>query len=134
MERGELVPDEVVIGVAEARLAEADARRGFVLDGFPRTTAQAEALDEILARAGTPLECCVALVMGEEALVARLLKRAQLEGRSDDDERTIRMRMRVYREQTEPLIAYYRARGLLREVEADGAIDEVEQRIEEALG
>ena len=134
MERGEFVPDEVVIGVAEERLAQADAQRGFVLDGFPRTTAQAEALDAILARTGTPLERCVALVMGEEALVARLLKRAQIEGRSDDDEETIRMRMRVYRDHTEPLITYYRARGLLREVEADATIDEVEKRIEEALG
>ena len=68
MGRGELVPDEVVIGVAEERLAQADAQRGFVLDGFPRTTAQAEALDAIPARTGTPLERCVALVMGEEAL------------------------------------------------------------------
>ncbi|HEY5658255.1 MAG TPA: adenylate kinase, partial [Myxococcota bacterium] len=133
MDRGELVPDDVVIGVAEERLAEADAKRGFVLDGFPRTTAQAEALDAILERAGTPLERCVALVMGEETLVARLLKRAEIEGRSDDDEQTIRMRMRVYREHTEPLIAYYRARGLLREVAADATVGEVEKRIEEAL-
>ena len=133
MERGELVPDAVVIGVAQARLARPDARRGFVLDGFPRTTGQAEALDRMLAEQGTPLERCVALVVDEEELVKRLERRAELEGREDDAEATLRNRLRVYREQTEPLCAYYRRRGILREVDAVGGIDEVEKRIEEAL-
>jgi adenylate kinase len=133
MERGDLVSDEIVISVAEERLTRDDARQGFILDGFPRTAAQAEALDALLARLGTPLERCVALVAHEAELVARLLKRAELEGRSDDNEEAIRKRMRVYREQTEPLVTYYRERGLVRDVPAVGSIDEVEKRIEEAL-
>jgi len=133
MDRGELVSDEIVIGVAEERLSQDDARGGFVLDGFPRTDTQARALDAMLERMGTPLERCVALVADTDELVRRLLKRAEIEGRSDDNEETIRNRMRVYREQTAPLIAYYRECGLLREVEAEGPIDEIEKRIEEAL-
>jgi adenylate kinase len=134
MDRGELVPDSVVIGLAAERLARPDAKTGFVLDGFPRTVAQAEALEVELSRLGTKLDACLALVTDEPALIARLLKRAQLEGRSDDNESTIRNRMRVYREQTEPLIAFYRRRRLLREVDGMGTIEEVERRIQEELG
>jgi adenylate kinase len=133
MERGELVSDEIVIGVARERLSRPDAARGFVLDGFPRTTAQAEALDGMLAELGVPLEACVVMDVPERELVSRLLQRATIEGRSDDDEQTIRKRMRVYRRQTEPLVAYYAQRGLVRRVDALGTIDEVEKRIEEAL-
>jgi adenylate kinase len=133
MERGELVPDDIVIGVAEERLAAPDARRGFVLDGFPRTPAQAQALDRILAARGTPLERCVALCIDGEELVRRLLRRAELEGRSDDHETAIRTRMQVYERQTRPLLDYYRKRGLLREIEAEGSVDEVAERVEEEL-
>jgi adenylate kinase len=133
MERGELVSDEIVVGVARERLAQPDAREGFILDGFPRTVAQAEALDRILAEDGVRLERCIALVVDEEALLARLLKRAEIEGRADDDEQTIRHRMKVYREQTEPLVAHYRAQGVLVEVDGMGSVDEVAQRIQEAL-
>ena len=133
MDRGELVPDEVVIGVAAERLAKPDAETGFILDGFPRTVVQAEALDELLGRNETQLERCVALVADEEALVERLLKRRELEGRSDDNEASIRNRMRVYREQTEPLVQYYRSRGVLAEVDGIGTVEEIEKRVEEAL-
>ena len=133
MDRGELVPDGVVIGVAEERLREPDARRGFVLDGFPRTAAQAAALDALLAKLGVELERCVALTVDEDELVKRLLRRAELEGRADDNEQTIRNRMRVYREQTRPLVDYYRSRDVLREVDGLGAIDEVAARIQGAL-
>ena len=133
MERGDLVPDAIVIGVAEERLAQDDARQGFILDGFPRTTAQAEALEGILERLGTPLERCVALQVDEDELVARLLKRAELEGRSDDNEESIRNRMQVYRRETQPLIDFYRPRGLLRDVDALGKVEEIAKRIEEAL-
>ena len=133
MERGELVCDEIVIQVAKERLEQPDARKGFILDGFPRTTAQAEALDGLLAELGTPLEACVAMAVDEGELVRRLLERAEIEGRSDDNEETIRNRMRVYAEQTEPLIAHYRAQGLVREIHAEGTIEEVAKRIEEAL-
>jgi adenylate kinase len=134
MDRGDLVPDDVVIGVAEERLSRSDVREGFILDGFPRTVVQARALDDMLERRGTRLERCVALVIDEEAVIERLLTRAEIEGRSDDDEETIRNRMRVYRAQTEPLVAYYRERGVLAEVDGTGGIDEVEKRVEEALG
>jgi len=133
MDRGKLVPDSVVIGVAEERLAQDDAQSGFVLDGFPRTAAQAEALDALLARMGTNLDRCVALVVDEDSLVTRLLGRAQIEGRSDDSEETIRTRMNVYREQTAPLVDYYRKRGILVEVDGVGSVEEVAKRIEEAL-
>jgi adenylate kinase len=133
MDRGQLVPDAVVIGVAEERLSQADAESGFVLDGFPRTAAQAEALDVLLERMGTKLECCVALVVDEDSLVARLLGRAKIEGRSDDSEETIRTRMSVYRAQTAPLVDYYREQGILAEVDGFGSIEEVAKRIEEAL-
>lgn len=133
MDRGDLVPDEVVIGVAEERLRQPDAAKGFVLDGFPRTAAQAEALDAMLERLGVKLERCVALRVDEEELVERLAKRAGIEGRSDDNEETIRNRMRVYQESTRPLIDYYAARGVLVEVDGQGTVDEVFARIEEAL-
>ena len=133
MDRGELVPDEVVIAAAGERLAQDDARQGFILDGFPRTAEQAKALDALLEKSGVALERCVALVVDEEEVVSRLLKRAELEGRSDDNEDTIRNRMRVYREQTEPLVEYYRQKGLLAEVKGQGSVDEVGAGIEEAL-
>jgi adenylate kinase len=133
MDAGKLVPDEVVIGVAEQRLAQADAKRGFILDGFPRTAAQADALDKLLPRLGVTLERCVSLQVDEEVLVKRLLKRAEIEGRTDDNEQTIRTRMQVYKESTAPLIAYYRARGVLYEVNGEGSVGEVSKRIEQAL-
>jgi adenylate kinase len=133
MDRGELVSDEIVIGVAKDRLAQPDAQKGFILDGFPRTARQAEALDALLAELGTPLERCVALVADEDELVGRLLKRAEIEGRADDNEASIRTRMQVYRDQTAPLIAHYTAQGILREVDGLGSLDEVGGRIEEAL-
>lgn len=133
MDRGELVPDAVVIAVAEARLRQPDAERGFILDGFPRTAEQARALDAILVKLGRALERCVVLSVDEPALVERLRKRAELEGRSDDNEAAIRTRMQVYRKQTEPLIDYYRGRGILVELDGMGSVDEVAARIEGAL-
>lgn len=133
MERGDLVPDDVVIGVAAERLQQSDARQGFILDGFPRTAAQAEALDGILAKLGVALERCIALDVAEDHLVERLLGRARVEGRADDNEETIRTRMRVYRAQTQPLIEYYRKRGVLREVDGLGTMDAVAERIQGAL-
>ena len=133
MESGKLVPDEVVIGVARERLAQADCREGFILDGFPRTLAQAQALDGILEELGCSLECCLALDVDEDALVDRLLRRAQIEGRSDDTAETIRTRMQVYREQTEPLVDHYRRQGVVAELDGLGEITEVARRIEDAI-
>jgi adenylate kinase len=133
MDAGQLVPDAVVIGVAEERLARPDAKQGFILDGFPRTAGQAEVLDRMLPKLDCTLERCVALTVDEDELVKRLLRRAELEGRSDDNEASIRTRMREYREKTEPLIAYYRGRGVLREVDGLGEIEDVARRIAQAL-
>lgn len=133
MDRGELVSDEIVIDMVRERLAQPDARNGFMLDGFPRTVAQAEALDGLLEELDVKLERCVALQVDEDAVVQRLLKRAEIEGRSDDNEETIRKRMRIYREQTRPLVDYYRDRGVLVEVDGMGSVEQVGDAIQEAL-
>ena len=131
MDSGALVPDAIVIAMVKERLAEADAGCGFLLDGFPSTAAQAEALDREVA--GRPLELVLSLEVGEDEVVRRLLKRAESEGRSDDTEETVRNRMAVYREQTEPLIAYYRSKGTLRPIDGMGTIGEIFSRIAAAL-
>ena len=131
MEAGELVPDEIVIAMVAERLAEADAACGFLLDGFPRTLPQAEALDRVLA--DRHLEVVIDLDVVEEEVVQRLLGRAVKEGRADDNEETIRTRMAVYREQTEPLIAYYGAKGIVRKVDGMGSIEEIFSRVVHAL-
>ena len=133
MARGDLVSDDIVIAVAEQRLAAPDARRGFILDGFPRTPGQAAALDAMLDRLGTPLERCIALTVDEDEIVRRLIKRAEIEGRSDDSEETVRKRLKIYHAQTEPLIQHYSVQGIVREVDGDASVDEVAKRIEEAL-
>ncbi len=133
MDAGKLVSDEIVIGVAAERLAQPDAKTGFILDGFPRTAAQAKALDGLLARLGVALERCIALIVKEDVIVERLLKRAELEGRSDDNEASIRTRMAEYREKTAPLVAYYRERGVLAEVDGLGTVDAVAGRIRQTL-
>jgi adenylate kinase len=133
MDLGKLTPDEIVIGAAEERLGRPDAKLGFILDGFPRTVAQAEALDRMLPRLGCQLERCVAITVDEEELGKRLLRRAEIEGRTDDNDASIRTRMREYREKTQPLIAYYKSRGVLREVDGVGNVDAVARRIAQAL-
>lgn len=133
MDLGKLAPDEIVIEAAEERLGRPDAKQGFILDGFPRTVAQAEALDEMLPELGCQLERCVAITVNEEELAKRLLRRAEIEGRTDDNDASIRTRMHEYREKTQPLIAYYRRRGVLREVDGVGNVEEVASRIAQAL-
>ena len=134
MATGKLVSDDVVIAIARERLSQPDAEKGFVLDGFPRTLAQAEALDAMLQGLGAPLDACLAIVVDTEAVVERLIKRAELEGRADDNQATIRERMDVYHAQTAPLIEYYEQRALLVEVNGMGAVDEVTARIREVIG
>ena len=133
MDAGKLVGDEIVIEIARERLSEADARKGFILDGFPRTLVQAQALDAMLDELGMPLECCLALAVETDPVVQRLLKRAEIEGRADDNEETIRERMRVYDHRTAPLLDYYVSRSLVAEVDGMGAVDEVQARLVEAL-
>jgi adenylate kinase len=113
MDRGELVPDEVTVAMVKDRLSQADCRNGALLDGFPRTSAQAAALDDLLADIGGQIDVVPHIFVNQEVLVERLLKRAEIEGRADDNEETIRTRMRVYEEQTQPLLDYYGSKGLV---------------------
>ena len=129
MDRGDLVPDDLILALIREELADR-----VIFDGFPRTIPQAEALDRLLEETGTRLLGVVLVEAPEEELVRRLLKRAELEGRSDDNEETIRRRLQVYREKTEPLIQYYEKTGALRRVEGLGTPDEVYARIRAALG
>ena len=128
MDRGELVPDDVVIDMVLERLGEEDCAGGFVLDGFPRTVPQAEALGERLGELGRPLDVVVSLQVGEDELRDRLAARAE-----DDDEGAIRRRLELFDRETEPLLDFYDGRGLLVSVEAEGDIDEVTGRIAAAL-
>ena len=134
MDAGELVSDTIVIGIAEERLSEDDAKAGFLLDGFPRTWAQAEALEGLLSKLDSALDVCLALTVDQEAIVTRLLKRAAVEGRADDTEGVIRERMRVYDNETAPLLEFYGKRNLLTEVSGMGTVEEVGEKIRAALG
>jgi adenylate kinase len=130
---GQLVPDEIMIGLIRDRLAQEDTQRGFVLDGFPRTVAQAEALDAMLEKIERPLKVVFEFQVPEEISVERLRRRAEEEGRADDTPEAIRTRLRLYREQTEPLVEHYRARGDLVGLPADRTVDEVFADIQRAL-
>lgn len=134
MDRGELVPDDVVIDMVLERLGEEDCAGGFVLDGFPRTVPQAEALGERLGELGRPLDVVVSLQVGEDELRDRLAARAEEQDRAeDDDEGAIRRRLELFDRETEPLLDFYDGRGLLVSVEAEGDVDEVTGRIAAAL-
>jgi adenylate kinase len=133
MDAGEYVPDEVTNAMVRDRLAQADADGGFLLDGYPRTAGQVRELDEMLAATGHALDGVVELVADTEEVVARLLGRAAVEGRSDDTEDVIRRRLQVYGEQTEPLVRLYADRGLLVRVDGIGAVDDVTHRLLAAL-
>lgn len=128
-DRGELVPDDVISGMLEERLNEADVANGFILDGYPRNLAQAKSLDILLARLGQPVEEAVLIDIDAEQIVKRIAKRAQEEGRADDNEETVRNRLRVYAEQTAPVANYYEEKGLLTRVLGDGTIPEIFQRV-----
>ena len=124
MDRGELVPDDLVIGLIRQRL-KGDAADGFLLDGFPRNVAQGETLEGLLEETGAALEHVVSLEVPVEELLKRMLGR----GRSDDNETTIRSRLAVYNEETAPLCAFYRERGLLREIDGIGTPEEISKRV-----
>lgn len=131
---GEYVDDEITNAVVDARLHEEDAQNGFLLDGYPRTLAQVAALDEILAADfHGKLDVVLSLVADPDELVGRLLKRAEIEGRADDNEDTIRRRMEVYAGQTAPLLFHYENKRLLVEVEGTGTVEEVRQRMFELV-
>lgn len=161
MDKGALVPDEVIVALMRERLARADAARGFILDGFPRTIAQAEALEQLLAEAGTALERVVFFEVAETELLRRLTGRrvcrecqaayhlvsapptvagvcdkcgGQLYQREDDSEATVRNRLAVYARQTAPLLEYYRRRALLVAVDGEGSIEAIRQGVRSAVG
>ena len=133
MDAGEYVPDEVTNLMVRNRIDEPDAESGFLLDGYPRTLAQVTELDGMIEFTGHRLDAVVVLAVDSEELVQRLLQRAQTDGRADDTEDVIRRRQEVYLEQTEPLIAVYRERGILVEVDGMGEVDDVTTRIFDAL-
>ena len=160
MDQGKLVPDEVVVGIVRERLKESDCKGGFILDGFPRTVPQAEALDSTLGEMKRGINHVVSIEVPNEELIKRLTGRrtcrscgamyhiifdppakegvcdkcgGELYQRDDDQEETIRARLQVYEEQTAPLIAYYRGKGLLRAIDGVGAIEEIFQNIVQAI-
>jgi adenylate kinase len=160
MDRGDYVPDEIAVKMVLERLEQADAREGFILDGFPRTVPQAQALERALAEAGRPLHAVLNFKIGDAMVVKRLTNRlvcpnckrpynlefkpprvesicdvcgAELQLRSDDDEVTIRRRLEVYRKETDPLVLYFWERGMLRDIDAEAAEQVVFDRTIEAL-
>jgi adenylate kinase len=133
MESGGYVSDEITNEIVKDRLARPDCQQGFLLDGYPRTLRQVQTLDDYLAETNRPLDAVISLLADTDEVVARLLKRAAIDGRSDDNEETIRVRLQVYTEQTEPLLDVYRTRGVLVEVNGLGEIDEVSERVFAAL-
>jgi adenylate kinase len=161
MDRGEYVPDDLVVRMVEERLGESDASKGFILDGFPRTVRQAQALEGALAELGTPLTAVVKFTISDPTAIRRITGRytcptckrtyhqewkpptndlvcdvdgTPLEKRNDEDELTVKRRLAIYREQTEPLERYYEERGLLREVDAEALMDSVTEGMLAALG
>ncbi len=161
MDAGELVSDEIVLGMIRERLQQGDTRNGFILDGFPRNLTQAEALEPVLTDLGQPLDAVCLLDVDFDVLMKRLTGRrtcsktgkllniyfspqseidacvaagGELVQRADDNEETIGNRLKVYREQTEPLVEFYQRKGLLRRVDGEGGIDEVYARVKQALG
>jgi adenylate kinase len=161
MDAGELMPDDLMVQMIEERIQQPDCANGFILDGFPRTTAQAEALDDMLGRLGTKLDAVIELKVEEEALVKRITGRyscakcgagyhdefhnpstpgvcescgaTEFKRRDDDNEDTVRSRMAAYREQTAPILPYYERKGLLWRVDGMAAMDEVTRQIDDVL-
>ncbi len=135
MERGELVPDEMVVALIAERIEQPDCAKGFILDGFPRTLAQAEALDRMLAERGKRIDAVIEIKVDDDRLIDRIRKRIAESGgaRSDDNEETLKRRLEVYHRQTAPLLPYYRERGVLYTVDGMQPIDEVTRQIEAIL-
>ncbi len=161
MDKGALVPDEIVLDMVEERLKQPDCEKGFILDGFPRTVPQAEALDKLLEKLGKKIDYAILIDVPDEELVKRLTGRrtckkcgmmyhvmfkppkeegkcdvcgGELYQRADDNEETVRNRLKVYHEQTEPIIAYYEKKGVLHRIDGMGSIEEIFNRIVQLLG
>ena len=133
MARGDLVSDEILLGMLEDRFSRDDTSGGFILDGYPRNLAQADALDVLLGRIGQPMDYAVQLEVPVDLLVERIAGRAQAQGRADDSPESVRKRLQVYDEQTAPVIEFYRQHAQLTVVDGVGSLDEVFTRIVEAI-
>ena len=133
MDAGNLVSDDILLGMLRSRLKQDDVANGFILDGYPRNVAQARALDEVLADIGQPLDAVVQLDVDADQLIERLAGRAKEQGRADDNPESVRHRLRVYAEQTEPVVDFYAERGTLARLDGIGGLDEVEARIHAVL-
>ena len=134
MDRGLLVPDPVILGLIREILDSPAGRRGMLMDGFPRTVPQAEAVDAFLAERRERVNLVLLLEVEEEELVRRLLARAAKEGRSDDNLESIHQRLQVYHQQTAPLVAYYDRQGIVRRIPGTGGVDEIQARVRAAVG
>lgn len=134
MDAGRLVSDDLMLDLLEERFAQDDARTGFILDGYPRNLAQANALDALLERTGQPLDLAILLEVPHELIISRLAGRAAAEGRKDDDPETVRARLKVYAEQTAPVADFYRRRGQLASVDGTGTVEEVQARLLSVIG
>ena len=133
-DRGQLVPDDVTIAMVRDRLSQPDVKGGFLLDGFPRSVPQAQALDGITADCRLPLDHIVNIAIAEEEIRQRLLKRATIEGRADDaDPKIIQNRIDTYKSQSEPCLNHYRSRGIVRDINGIGTIEEVFERIKKVF-
>ena len=133
MDAGELVSDEIVLGMLKDRLNKTDAQKGFVLDGFPRNLTQAEMLEDLLAELNMALDHALLIQVDPDEVVARIAKRAEEEGRSDDTEEVVRNRLEVYRKQTAPVADFYRQQDIVSEIHGTGSIEEVHGRIQAVL-
>lgn len=133
MESGELLPDPVIIDLMRERISASDCARGFILDGFPRTSGQAEALDRMLADMNLKTDAVINLTVDEAKLIERMHGRARTEGRADDTPETIRERLRVYQEKTAPLVHWFEKKGSLVHVDGLGDVEDVSRRIDRAL-
>ena len=133
MEKGELVPDEIVIGMIENRIGQESDAKGFIFDGFPRTVAQAESLDKLLEKRDMEITYMVSLEVARQELIDRLLKRGQEQGRSDDTLEVIENRIKVYEEQTTPVMDYYKKSGKYQGIDGIGSIDDIYSKIDTIL-
>ncbi|WP_329742391.1 adenylate kinase [Dyella sp. A6] len=133
MDAGQLVSDDILLGMLEERLAQPDASNGFILDGYPRNLAQADALDHLLTRIHQPLDAVVKLEVPNEVIVGRCELRFEAEGRADDNPDTVRRRLAIYAEQTAPVADFYAQRNMLQIVDGVGELDEVSARVKRAL-
>jgi adenylate kinase len=134
MDAGQLVSDDIMVRMISERVDQDDCAKGFILDGFPRNVAQAEALDAMLSQKGLKIDHVIEFQVDEDRMIERILKRAAEEGRSDDNEDTLRKRMDVYRDQTAPIIPYYRDKGALKSVDGMQGMDDVAAALEGVLG